>query len=457
MKKIFVCFALFAALIFATGCGSSSKNNNQNDNSDTGDTVTDDDGDSGDSDSADTDPSDSGHEDSDITPEQPDNGDTTPDNGDTTPDNGDSMPDSDNDSSDSAPDSDETAPVNENPDNLPECSPTSATPCIDSATGLIWSGKAPERIRWIDAVDYCKNLNEGGYSDWRLPSLAVLRTLVKECESNGYSDGECSKFGDIVFFWSSSSQGQGVFFYNGTTQSKSVDENFDARCVRREGPETRQIICTGLPENAEWNTVSEITQTWDWNKGTWDEEQMWTPSSSGSYNKESSMTECRFKCEENYFWDYSTEKCLNPCDPDLCTAITNSVCIATSATHFSCSGGTDPETGLTWSSKAPSTYTHSSAGSYCSNLDESGYTDWRLPDLYTLKTLYSYSDENVCYSKLRDTDGFWSSSPDNSWPTGTYYYVVSFSSNTCWAGGAEINPYHLYPPTYSVRCVRNAE
>ena len=283
MKKILACFAIFAALIFVVSCGGGSKTG---DNTNTGDTATD--NDTGDSSSTDT---------------EPGGGDTEPSE------NSDSdNPDTTSDDGDSTPDSDPSEPVNENPDNLPECSPTSATPCIDSETGLIWSGKSAERIRWIDAVDYCKNLKEGGYNDWRLPSIAVLRTLVKQCGSSGYSDGECSKFGDIVFFWSSN-QSQGVFFYDGETQSKNVDETFDARCVRRENL-TRKAACTGLLEHAEWNTVSEITQTWDW-------DQMWIPTLTSSYSEEPSTTQCQFKCEENYFWseynstcvDYDTSEC----------------------------------------------------------------------------------------------------------------------------------------------------
>ena len=459
MKKILVVFAIFAALIFVVSCGGGSKTG---DNTNTGDTTTD--NDTGDSGSTDTEPGEGDTEPTE-TPDS-DNPDTAPDAGDSVPDNGDSTPDNDADSGDSAPDSDNEEPVNENPDNLPECSPTSATPCIDSETGLIWSGKSAEKMHWADAIDYCKNINEGGHNDWRLPSIAVLETLVKECGSSGSSDGECSKFGDIVFLWSAtggSSEAKGIFFYNGEIQSKSVDESFNARCVRREGPETRQVVCIGLPEeNAEWNTVPEITQTWDWNKETWDEEQMWAPSSNGKYNKESSTTECRFKCEENYFWDSSTKKCLNPCDPDPCTAITNSVCIATSATHFSCSGGTDPDTGLTWSSKAPGTYYLDDAERYCGNLDESDYTDWRLPTLYELKTLLlSDSDANGSYSKFGDTDTFWSSTKDNSWPSysGNYYYCVAFSNG--WVGGVQTyDPHSSTPYMISrehVRCVRNAD
>ena len=84
MKKLFVVFALFAALTFVVSCGSSKK---ENDESDTGETVADED--SSDADSQDTEPTDTDQTDN----EQPDNPDTTPDNSDSTPDNGDSEPD----------------------------------------------------------------------------------------------------------------------------------------------------------------------------------------------------------------------------------------------------------------------------------------------------------------------------------------------------------------------------
>lgn len=297
-KYNFCLVALLAvAMCFFVSCGGGSKTG---DNADTGDTVTD--NDTGDSGSSDTEPG--GNDTESTENHDSDNPDTAPDAGDS-----DTTPDNDADSGDTAPDSDNEEPVNENPDNFPECSPTSATPCIDSETGLIWSGKSAERIRWIDAVDYCKNLKEGGYNDWLLPSIAVLETLVKQCVSSGYSDGECSKFGDIVFFWSSN-QGQGVFFYDGATQTKNVDENFDARCVRRE-IKTRKATCTGLPEHAEWNTVSEITQTWNW------ETADWSPEPVGKYGEYPSTAQCQFKCEENLFWseyysicvDYDTTEC----------------------------------------------------------------------------------------------------------------------------------------------------
>ena len=355
MKKLCFVLIVFSLLVFVS-CGGNSNKDNSTDKTDSGDTVSD--GDSSDTGSTDSEP--------DGSDNKPDGGDTAPDNGDTTPDGGDSAPDNGDstpDEGDSAPDSDETTPANENPDNLPECSPTSTTPCIDSETvnsdsektNLIWSGKSLENMHWADAVDYCKKLNEGGYSDWQLPTIAALRTLIRTCGSDGYSDGKCSKFGDIVFLWSSLTNGSseaayGVFFYNGETQSKNVDETFNLRCVRREGPETREVNCKGLPEqHAEWNTVSQITQTWNWNNVSW------LPSQTSIYSDEiASDYYCIFKCEENYLFNSYSNQCLNPCNPNPCDEVANSTKVCTALTwneyRCGCESGYHwwgPETGCT--------------------------------------------------------------------------------------------------------------
>ena len=446
MRKILVVFALFCAMVLMISCGGGdSKKINPNDISDTGETVTDED-------SADTDPSDSGHENPDTVPEQsdsgdsddsdsgdsqPDGGDTAPDGGDTAPDNGDTADDSDNgdtmpDNGDSADDSDDSD-TGTNPDtNLPECSPTSATPCIDAETDLIWSGKSPEKMHWADAINYCKDLTEGGFNDWRLPSSDVLRSLVQNCYTSsgcdGDSDGTYSKFGDIVFLWSStggSSEATGIYFFNGADQSKSVDESFNARCVRN------------------------------------------------------------LKCNMNLF-NPTLKKCVDPCAPEPCdslTAITDATCVAFTYEKYSC-GGKDTSSSLTWSTKAPNKMNWETAVSYCEDLTEGGYSDWRLPNISELRTLIQNcsrnempdgscgvidtgnpstsclssssdcwtsetcgscaSDSTGGHSKFKETGWFWSSS------------LQSGYSNVAWCvgfGSGDMGLSSIYGNNY-VRCVR---
>ena len=80
-------------------------------------------------------------------------------------------------------------------------------------------------------------------------------------------------------------------------------------CAADQQPAT----CTGLPANAQWNSVSEITQTWNGNG--------WSPSTIGTYNTSASTSECRFKCNENYNWDSSTSTCIAATKPASCTGL----------------------------------------------------------------------------------------------------------------------------------------
>lgn len=51
---------------------------------------------------------------------------------------------------------------------------------IDTTTGLMWAdADNGSPINFYDAVRYCENFNEGGYSDWRMPTRKELETLYK--------------------------------------------------------------------------------------------------------------------------------------------------------------------------------------------------------------------------------------------------------------------------------------
>ena len=48
----------------------------------------------------------------------------------------------------------------------------------DEVTGLMWQQEIPEKMTWDEAVSYCEKLNLGGYTNWRLPTIQELKTLV---------------------------------------------------------------------------------------------------------------------------------------------------------------------------------------------------------------------------------------------------------------------------------------
>ena len=93
-------------------------------------------------------------------------------------------------------------------------------------------------------------------------------------------------------------------------------------------PETRTTECSNLPENAEWNTVSSITQT--------KEGASWIPSSEGEYNTDPSTKECHYKCLDAYLWN-GTQCVSDLCDPNPCW-IENATgkCINSDAGKYEC-------------------------------------------------------------------------------------------------------------------------
>ena len=132
--------------------------------------------------------------------------------------------------------------------------------------GKMWSSYQNLKMTWDEAVDYCDNLTECGYSDWHLPTINELRTLIQNCsetetggacgvtdsclESDCYTSSDCapnnyvimngyfSKLGDAKILWSSSNylnssawiadfRSGGIF-----SSSKSSFDSKYVRCVR---------------------------------------------------------------------------------------------------------------------------------------------------------------------------------------------------------------------------------
>ena len=54
---------------------------------------------------------------------------------------------------------------------------------------LIWSDRSSNKMNWSRAKQYCEDLSEGGFDDWRLPNIDELRTTIKNCSKNTNSIG----------------------------------------------------------------------------------------------------------------------------------------------------------------------------------------------------------------------------------------------------------------------------
>ncbi len=59
----------------------------------------------------------------------------------------------------------------------------------DLATGLMWQLEDDGRTKdWEEALSYSENLNLAGYSDWRLPNIKELQSIVDYTKSVNTTD-----------------------------------------------------------------------------------------------------------------------------------------------------------------------------------------------------------------------------------------------------------------------------
>jgi hypothetical protein len=83
--------------------------------------------------------------------------------------------------------------------------------CVtDNLTGLMWAKNAnlPNGTRtWYQAVDDCNNLNLCGYTDWRLPNVNELESLINANEPNSatWLNGQGFTNVQANIYWSSTS------------------------------------------------------------------------------------------------------------------------------------------------------------------------------------------------------------------------------------------------------------
>ncbi len=150
---------------------------------------------------------------------------------------------------------------------------------------------------------------------------------------------------------------------------------------------TQSGTCTGLPANAEWNTVSSITQTWNGSA--------WTPTTVGAYNATPSTTECRFKCSGTASWNGSA------CVPNVCGDGVLGGTIPAFVEGFE--GGKPSYSDGDWSTSTSQKH----AGSY--SLKSYGISDSSESGTYNYTTIrfLKYTDGQVCFWYAGQSESGW--------------------------------------------------
>ena len=275
------------------------------------------------------------------------------------------------------------------------------------------------------------------------------------CLSVANSTQECSVFGGTTYKCECTSD----YYWDGSTCGTT---------------QTQTAVCTGLVYGAEWNTVSEIIQTWDENYG------QWVPSNEGAYNVTASTNRCRYKCKNNYFWNGSfcknqsvisfgictgQNKCYNNSSEITCPTSSTAdffgqdawyaslgKCIPHSFTVQTISNKKvvlDNNTGLIWQQTIPTDkYKWDNAVSYCNGLSYAGYNDWRLPTPQEFLTIVDNSRDNPAI----DTTYFPNTPSGYFWSSSTYVSDTNYAWNVNFHVGNVL--FNGKSNTNYVRCVR---
>lgn len=129
----------------------------------------------------------------------------------------------------------------------------------DDVTGLVWQRDVPSSTYGqAAAILYCSDLNLANHSDWRLPSVIELISIVDPSRFGPSIDGAYFPSTPANPFWSSTTSplmpgnGFDIPFDAGNVSSDDVSNLFNARCVRSavsaggaEAPPARYAISSG--------------------------------------------------------------------------------------------------------------------------------------------------------------------------------------------------------------------
>lgn len=292
--------------------------------------------------------------------------------------------------------------------------------------GFEWSDMSDSNIYWSIAATYCKNLEEDGHSDWRLPNIDELRTLVQnhpgtvvggKCriseeynkldkkdykdECNGIDNGNFSKLGDEKQLWSSSlpviSDGEddeyydyydyekpvawGIHFGKGEIQLLPDRMTASVRCVRQDEQDACEtakkynkpnywLFYFGNFQNSECDAKA---------KAVWENEDKKACKTARKENTRASW--------EPYLKNFSKGKCAEEGN-----AVRNKY---------------KKIDGFEWSDMSDEALESFDAKSYCENLKSGGHDDWRLPDIDELRTLVQNHPGTVSGGKCRISQKNW--------------------------------------------------
>ena len=105
----------------------------------------------------------------------------------------------------------------------------------DSVNNLIWTKSFGDYSTWKDSLAYCKNLEYADLTEWRLPNINELKTLINYSRSKPASDFEgmvSTSFWSSTSYSSDATNAWAADMTSGTVQTQSKDNEFKVICVK---------------------------------------------------------------------------------------------------------------------------------------------------------------------------------------------------------------------------------
>ncbi|GEM_PF-2118073 len=202
---------------------------------------------------------------------------------------------------------------------------------LDSQSGIIWQNEYSKEYDWTDAMVHCERSEYAGFSDWRMPNMYELSSLInyKYERLAEFPLTETLSSENSTLTWSSttnpfsgSPSAYGIDFATG--KNSSFEKRYvygHALCMRNE-PCKKGLWWNGVKcvENPCENNPCKNMEHSDGTCGTEDFKDYYCG------------------CDENYFWD-GKECAKNPCEPNPCGDYehTTGECSAPNRFTFICS------------------------------------------------------------------------------------------------------------------------
>ena len=137
----------------------------------------------------------------------------------------------------------------------------------DTSTGLMWQqATAPNTYDWYKAISYCESLSFAGYTDWRLPTIDEIKSLL---DTRWLPTIDHSYFPDTAasWYWSSTTSAYYtpyawyVNFSDGDVYGNDKNGSNYVRAVRSGQPVDHSVISVS-PASRDVSKVRYHCQRW---------------------------------------------------------------------------------------------------------------------------------------------------------------------------------------------------